>query len=254
MITLNDYKEIKMWMRGRDSWTQFTQRHGNKTTLKRLKAVTDLYPLWPYAGYHLMPVPVYLKNAFNMAYREPGRVIEAWGVALANSGRMVDAIPCDKTLLLVSDGLGDKSGLYHFGVRFAEDLDTMSRNSQRDILVGKLSEKNALHMIQVGGVCRVTYEWALSRGYHPIWLSDWESLRAVAAGFRYIPGGQVYGEVNKGMALCMGLPWVFHGSANVRLRVTCHGAAPNLPALPSAEVVPVAPRLQQGSLDCQRHG
>ena len=199
MITLNDYKEIKMWMSGRDSWTQFTQRHGNKTTLKRLKAVTDLYPLWPYAGYHLMPVPVYLKNAFNMAYREPGPLIEARTTALGNSGRLQDPTPAANTLIMVSDGLQDKSGLYHFGFRFAEDTKTRSRNSQRDLVIGKLSEKNQFHMMVVGGICRVTYEWAITHGYDVVWLSDWESLRSVAAGIYYKQGGPCYKLSSAGM-------------------------------------------------------
>lgn len=184
----------------------FTNRDGHKRLWNRLKDVTDFYPLWPLAGYESFETRVWLKNAMNMAFREPGPLIEAWGLALAVSERMPDAFPCDKTLLLVSDGLQDKSGLYHFGFRFAEDTNTLSRNSQRDLIVGKVSEKNQLHMITVGAMCRVTYDWATSRGYDVIWLSDWESLRAVAAGIWYDPGGQCYAPVNTSMPTY----WVAH--------------------------------------------
>ena len=191
----------------------FAERDGERRTWEAFKKVTDEYPLFPFTGYEHFWLPVHLKNSVNMAYRQPDMLVEVWWTALYHAGRVPDPTPLRSTVLMVSDGLADKSSLYHFGIRFVEDSETLSRYSQRDIAVGKLSEKNQFHMLLVGGMCRVTYEYCVSRGYDAIWLSDMESLRAMAAGLCLNPGGQCYALPNSSMAR---IPW--HCSATVHVR------------------------------------
>ena len=62
---------------------------------------------------------------------------------------------------------------------------------QRDVVIGKLSESNQIHMLFVGHMAYVTFMEARHMGMDPLGVSDYESLRAVsvAAGWILTEGG-----------------------------------------------------------------
>ena len=243
-------KRFIPFFRGRDSFTMASERDGSRDHARQYKKMCNKWPLFPIAGWDYFEMPVILKNGFNMAYRDPTRLTSLWWTALHCAGKVDDPSPTGHTVIVASDGLKDKSGLYHMGVRFVEDPGTMSRNSQRDFVVGKLSERNQFHMYCVANLLRLVYMYCVTKGIPCLWLSDYESLRAVSAGLIYAPGGACYWDVNQGMAL--NSPQTHENSWVLNSGVTgrCHARGTRLASLPRTEVVPVASGLPQEPLLC----
>ena len=199
MSYVEDLEQMKGFVLGRDSWTMTRDREG-PARADRVKGVTDTVPLYPFAHYPDYNVPVTLLDDFAGATRDPRQLIPAWWRALWLAKRVSSVTPAGSMLIITGDGIKDKSGLYHMGIRFAEDLKTMSRYSQRDFIVGKLSESNSFHMLPVSALIRVTVAYCQDHAIPYVLSCDMESLRAVSAGIKLLPWKACFSDARQGQA------------------------------------------------------
>ena len=146
-----------------------------------------LYPRHPFGLFRCTPEH---NSVFKCATRPYEGVVQAWVYALWMAGRLDTPCLVGRTLFVKGDGLQHKSGLLHVGFYIGEDKKSMSPYAQQDIVVGRLSEKNQLHMAYVAGQVRQLARWARAHGMTVRLGGDWEFLRRISTGLVYARTGQ----------------------------------------------------------------
>ena len=242
---------------GSDSWYNFTKRRPHRRDIRDLYHLLRGTPLYPMVGWADWDVTPRKLPHFFGAYRDPVALLHAWHQALLLGGRVTTVSPLwGVTVFIKGDGVQDKMNGCHVGFTFCHDTNFFSSHAQQDFVVGRLSEKNQVHMGLVARFVRDMTRFCEAHGVTVLVGGDWEWLRTTGRGMYYTRGGAGWALPSKSMFFVF-----YHGTFTRRGLVGAPGhvtppwprsmaATPSLPWEPPytrrQAMVPVASGLYQG--------
>ena len=195
---------VANWLAGSDSWTNFTKRADHRRDLRALYHILARTPLYPVVGWDDYDVIPRVLPHFFGAYRDPVALLHAWHQALYQAGRVTTVSPLwGVTIFVKGDGVQDKMNGCHIGFTFAHDDNFFSSHAQQDFLVGRLSEKNQVHMGLVARFVRDLTRYCEAHGVTVLVGGDWEWLRTTGRGMYYADGGAGWTLPSKSMVFVM---------------------------------------------------
>ncbi len=195
---------VANWLAGSDSWTNFTKRADHRRDVRALYHILARTPLYPVVGWDDYDVIPRVLPHFFGAYRDPVALLHAWHQALYQAGRVTTVSPLwGVTIFVKGDGVQDKMNGCHIGFTFAHDDNFFSSHAQQDFLVGRLSEKNQVHMGLVARFVRDLTRYCEAHGVTVLVGGDWEWLRTTGRGMYYADGGAGWTLPSKSMVFVM---------------------------------------------------
>ncbi len=195
---------VANWLAGSDSWTNFTKRADHRRGVRALYHILARTPLYPVVGWDDYDVIPRVLPHFFGAYRDPVALLHAWHQALYQAGRVTTVSPLwGVTIFVKGDGVQDKMNGCHVGFTFAHDDNFFSSHAQQDFLVGRLSEKNQVHMGLVARFVRDLTRYCEAHGVTVLVGGDWEWLRTTGRGMYYADGGAGWTLPSKSMVFVM---------------------------------------------------
>ena len=204
-MDLNEFTGfVANWLAGSDSWTNFTKRADHRRDLRAMYHILARTPLYPVVGWDDYDVIPRVLPHFFGAYRDPVALLHAWHQALYQAGRVTTVSPLwGVTIFVKGDGVQDKMNGCHIGFTFAGDDNFFSSHAQQDFLVGRLSEKNQVHMGLVARFVRDLTRYCEAHGVTVLVGGDWEWLRTTGRGMYYADGGAGWTLPSKSMVFVM---------------------------------------------------
>ena len=184
---------------GRASFTEYVTATEDNRAAMRHRNVSDTWPLYPWPGwdeFQLRPVNLPVHSA---AVRDPITLMRCWAVAAHRAGRVTDPDAHSHRIIVRADGIADKPFTYHVGLVLAADAKGYSAYSQRDFIIGALSEKNQFMMGFCAGKIGRLASYCRSRGVGLYLNADMTALKNLSRGLCWAPGGFGISDFNQGV-------------------------------------------------------
>jgi len=192
-------EHFSAFFRGRASFTEYLTGDEDKRAAMAYRKVSDAWPLHPWPQWDefcLRPVNLPLHHA---AVRDPVALLLCWTIAAHRGGRVDDPDAHMHRVIVRADGIADKPFTYHVGLVLAADKKRYSAYSQRDFVIGALSEKNQFMMGFCAGKIGRLASYCRSRGVDLYLNADMTALKNLSRGLCWAPGGFGISDFNQGV-------------------------------------------------------